>query len=646
MIAFQSREAHPPYFLNFRAIKFCLMFLGASSSLFAGFALAQTTNLSQKMAQTIQERNKATVPFVLNPAMPLPTVLAQPKPLTITSPKPSLPLSTRQRQIPTSNSLTRSHVNVEELKTISPDSLGTLNAEQGGFGINMWKDVSRSKVERLLPKLPVGSKSRAMRDLMRRLLLSSAKAPEGELIDTKSSDLIGTRVELLTNMGDISAAAELIKQVPIAAHSRRLLRNEVDTLFMRNDNARVCSLVASQIRAVNTAYWQKAHIFCQSLAGEIDKASLGASLLRETGDNDQVFHGLLNQLSGFEKYHVASLIDPEPLYFAMVRAANADLPADVTSSNNPAILRTIATSPNARPELRLDAAERAESMGALNTEVLRQLYAGVTISDSALENPVTTGDSKRSPLSRARQYRKALVEGVPTATVELLSRAFKDAREAGRYQSMARVFSPILKGITPTHDFIWFIPEAIRALLTAGDIESTAPWFSILRSSAMLNVEASKIQKEILPLAKLAGTIKDEDWQPKMLADWWVAINQVYAKNSDEPDLSYNMATLVYCLLDGLGEEVPNDQWEIIMEGPMQTSTVMPQPAIWRSLEKAASGSRIGETVLLSLLAIGQAGPLQANPIVLRKVLISLRKIGMEKEARALALEAAIASGL
>ena len=72
----------------------------------------------------------------------------------------------------------------------------------------------------------------------------------------------------------------------------------------------------------------------------------------------------------------------------------------------------------------------------------------------------------------------------------------------------------------------------------------------------------------------------------------------------------------------------------------------MPQPAIWRALENAASGLRVGETVLLSLLAIGQAGPVQANPTVLRRVLISLRKIGMEKEARALALEAAIASGL
>ena len=116
MIAFQSKEDHPLYFLKLRAIKFCLMFLGAYSPILAGFALAQTTDLSQKVAQTIKGQNKTTVPFVLNPATPLPTVLAQPKPLTITPSKQSLPLSTPKRQIPTSNSLTRSHVNVEELK--------------------------------------------------------------------------------------------------------------------------------------------------------------------------------------------------------------------------------------------------------------------------------------------------------------------------------------------------------------------------------------------------------------------------------------------------------------------------------------------------------------------------------------------------
>ncbi len=82
------------------------------------------------------------------------------------------------------------------------------------------------------------------------------------------------------------------------------------------------------------------------------------------------------------------------------------------------------------------------------------------------------------------------------------------------------------------------------------------------------------------------------------------------------------------------------------MDGPLHNPAVMPQPSIWRSLELAASNVRVGETILLSLLAIGHTGPLEANPIVLHKVLISLRKIGLEKEARNLALEAAIASGL
>ena len=108
----------------------------------------------------------------------------------------------------------------------------------------------------------------------------------------------------------------------------------------------------------------------------------------------------------------------------------------------------------------------------------------------------------------------------------------------------------------------------------------------------------------------------------------------------------HNRAVLIYNLLDGLGDEVPDAQWEVLLDGPPQISMVMPQPALWRSLESAASKSRVGETVLLSLLALGQGGPVQANPIVLRKVLISMRKIGLEEEARALALEAAIASGL
>jgi hypothetical protein len=58
------------------------------------------------------------------------------------------------------------------------------------------------------------------------------------------------------------------------------------------------------------------------------------------------------------------------------------------------------------------------------------------------------------------------------------------------------------------------------------------------------------------------------------------------------------------------------------------------------------AGRRVAETVLLSLLALGEAGPAGADPLLLRQVLISLRTAGFEKEARAMAVEAALASGL
>jgi hypothetical protein len=55
---------------------------------------------------------------------------------------------------------------------------------------------------------------------------------------------------------------------------------------------------------------------------------------------------------------------------------------------------------------------------------------------------------------------------------------------------------------------------------------------------------------------------------------------------------------------------------------------------------------RVGETVLLSLLAIGNAGPAKIEVGVLSTVLKALLAIGLDQDARALALEAALVNGL
>ena len=60
----------------------------------------------------------------------------------------------------------------------------------------------------------------------------------------------------------------------------------------------------------------------------------------------------------------------------------------------------------------------------------------------------------------------------------------------------------------------------------------------------------------------------------------------------------------------------------------------------------SSSEGRVGETVLLSLLALGEVGPPGANPVTLHGVMRALRRIGLTAPARRIALEAALARGL
>ncbi len=56
--------------------------------------------------------------------------------------------------------------------------------------------------------------------------------------------------------------------------------------------------------------------------------------------------------------------------------------------------------------------------------------------------------------------------------------------------------------------------------------------------------------------------------------------------------------------------------------------------------------SRVAETVMLALMALGEDGPAGADPLLLRQILVSLRAAGFEAEARSMAVEAALAAGL
>lgn len=527
-------------------------------------------------------------------------------------------------------------VQVGPLQAVDPDSIGLIDEARGGFGIDMWRGTSRRVVESLLPALPAATRSRVMRDLMRRLLLSAATAPEGP---AGEFSLIALRVERLSAMGDIAAAADLAAAAPLRTADESLARVQVDSLFLAYDNAGACRRVRALVRDYRGPHWQKALIFCQALAGEHVKAVLGLDLLREQGQlDDSAIFPLMEVLTGASEAGIETLPEVSALELAMMRAARRQLPADVLASVEPAILLTVALSPNAPLEVRFEAAERAEAVGALAARTLGQIYESIAFTQEELSNPLSTAEADYGPRGRALLYRAARLQVVPTAQAEVLQRAWELARNAGVYATAVRVNLPVLLALKPSSELAWFAGDAARALYFVGRVTEARAWFDLARQQA--GAEAAAAAQALWALAYLAGAESGLGWDPDRLKAWWDG------QRLEGGDQAPARAGLLYSLLNALGEPLNGADWEPLLEGPAREMVMMPTPALWYRMNAAAADGRLGETVLLALLSIGQDGFDRISPVALHAVITGLRRVGLEAEARALAIEAAIAAGI
>ena len=584
----------------------------------AGLAAAVTLIQPQTgWAQAVPEVSK---PMLLAP----PTRLDPPNPATPRSAAPALEPAFK---VP-------GGIRVDSLGTVAPVSVGTLTAETGGLGVDTWLGTPRKLVDLLLPVLPVRAASPAMHDLGRRLLLSAAVMPEG----ASPANLIAARAERLMEIGETAALFEFLGVVPREMRDAQLARVEAEARFMANDLLRACEIAGEQSDSLVDAYWQRVFVFCQMLAGDKERAALGASLLRETGHGSAAFFRLADALAGGTKVNLESLRDPTPLLIAMARAAQVMLPSDVLGTDSPAMLRTIAISPNAAFDIRLDAAERAEGTGALSTEILRELYASATFSEEELANPLSRAEAETGPLSRALLYRTAIANTVPSARAEAVSHALQLAERGGRYPSVARAFLVVIADLQPSAELAWFAPVAVRALLAVGQGDAADGWLSQIRAGALIDDEKKAQLMALLPLLQLSGASDPGAWTAAALSDWW----QTEANDSD----ARARAALLFTALEGLGETVPDALWFDLLGGAERAPAIMPSAALWYRLQKATLAGRVGETALLSLLALGNGGPAQASPMVLRAVIDGLSGVGEAPAARALALEAALAAGL
>ena len=527
-------------------------------------------------------------------------------------------------------------VQVDKLATIDPDSGGTLAPENGGLPGTLWQGTDWEPVRSLVEALPVETPSPVMRGLMRRLLLTQAVPPGG---NRQPGEFATLRARQLIAMGEVNAANDLLATIPGRDVNEALAMTETDARFLLNDNARACTLAGAMIGNSTAEYWLKAFTFCQQLSGEKAKAAVGLDLLREMGSTDKAFFSLANDVAAGKPGKLASLADPSPLHLAMARVAKDELPKDSLKTRSPAILRAIATNPYAGVDTRLEASERAEAAGAIPVDALRQAYAGAPFTNDELANPLTKSESKGGAQARALLYRASMVQTIPTAKAEAAARALESGRRDGRYASTVRAFLSILAEIPPSDELAWFAPEATRAFVVGGDPERARNWLRPLRSASLFRDEAKADLARLMPLIHLTGMDSAElPWTATSLTEWWEA--------SKAKDGARGRAALLYTILESLGDSVPASSWTALLSGAGRTTMSRPDPVLWDRLEAATEEKRVGETVLLALVCLGDGGTAEVNPVVMRRVLAGLNVAGLTKESRELAVEAAATAGI
>jgi hypothetical protein len=387
-------------------------------------------------------------------------------------------------------------------------------------------------------------------------------------------------------------------------------------------------------------YWQQANAFCLALAGEHAKSAMIADILREREtDVGPEFFSLVDALAGDKEALVESLNKPNGLHLSMMRAANLKLPADIIQSRRPAVLRAVALSPNATLEIRIDAAEQAMLIGALTPRELGELYGAVQFTPEALGNPVASASKNWGPMGRALLLRDAESRRQPTAIAEALRQSWELSRERGGRDIMLRASLPVLRSIDPAPELVWFAKDAASALFLAGETQRAMAWYVLAQQQSEANDEAKAATIALWPLVMLVDE-GDGIWDPERLGTWLNLLQ------SNSGDVAKTRALMLFSLFDALGRPIAPELWTGLVDVAPSINADIPDASLRFALRHASEAKRVGETVLMSLLTLGDKSIAGAAPLTITTVIAALRRVGLESEARALALEAAIGAGL
>lgn len=530
----------------------------------------------------------------------------------------------------------REGIFVDSLEPIDPATVGVLTErDPGGFGGDVWAGLERRDVAALLSDIPADLASPTLRDLLRRLLLTSAAAPTGARAETGEPGLLGLRAERLFALGETAALSRLLEVAPERSGDELLDRTRLQARLITGREQEACRSGQQGVADHGGTWWSKALIFCQLAAGDEDAALLGLDLLREqdrlqNGDQaDPDFLQLANALLGIGR--APDRPQPTALNLAMLAKLQARpdvaLLSEAPLGRSEQLLGLQALPASERVAL----AERAAAAGVLPGERLADFYGVFNFDEATLQGALDADLGPADLRDRALLFQALAGRSLPPERVELLSRYLSGTRSQGVALAGLRAALPTVVELQPSAALARWAAAPGRTLFYGGRLEQALAWFENAGSAAAQWPEAEAARRLLWPYARLAGTP----------AAGWTDFD-AWARDATAAGVDDQTVALLAAALFGLGEP------DALAAAGLRGASVVPPPGPERlaALQAAGQASRAGEALLHVAAIVGERTPGELHPLELATILEALISLDLGGEARQFAMEALASRGL
>lgn len=504
-------------------------------------------------------------------------------------------------------------------------------AEGSGVPADIWAGLDFDRLEARIANIEVPPRSATLGQLWRRLLQARTNPPAG----ATDAQFEAWRADLMDRSGMTRALAkgEPDRAGVISDPEARL--KVFRSLIRQGERLEACKLsksVMSERDKLPKPLLPEAILlstYCAVVTGNTEAAGIGAELARDQGAKPSTALAVLEALArGGQLPATAIERQVKLIDFRFLELLPKFDVATIAERAEPALLVILASSRDVDPRTHLVAAESAARLAIISGKALGEVYHTQTIPPEALADPLRA--SVPPSLHRAALFKAAEAEQTPSKRTRFIRALIDDARRAGLWWPILEASAPLTRSLPAIPEVGWFAETAVETNIAAGDLPDASRWIDATASAAGSADPRGSLEHWRM-LIEIAEPRPGAPRERALRA----AADQAQRGGFTGPTLN-RLATV----LDALDYNVPIPIWDGANRAPPATTVYLPPTGVLTDLSEASKAHQYGRTLISCLMALGPAGPAEANILPLGDAIRAMKRIGLETEARKLAIEA------